>query len=255
MKSILTPFCFIISFCSNILLAVPQDGVSAVDRKQVSTALDKLSKAVGQKFYVSDVKLSPINGLFEVTSDMNIFYISKDGRYLMSGEMLDLTKDKKSWALTEQASREIRKKILSALDVKDMIVFKAKKPKIGTVTVFTDIDCHYCERLQTRIKEYTDLGIELRYMAFPRSGPNTPSFDKAITVWCSSDRQRDYTLATQGKELPKNICKNNPVAMQFELARRMGVNGTPTILLENGIKIGGLLQPTELAKVLKEEGN
>ena len=258
-KGILTVKCTLATLClclglySNASFATQKEAVSDAERTQIVHALEKLTKVTGKKFKLTDLKPSPIAGLFQVTSDMNVFYVSKDGRYLLSGEMLDLSKDKNSWGLTEQAQREIRKKTLLGLNIKDMIVYAAKAPQIGAVYIFTDIDCHYCEHLQAHIKDYTDLGIEIRYLAFPRSGPKSPSFDKAISVWCSKDRQRDYTLATQGKEIPKNHCSNNPVAKDFELGVRMGVNGTPTIILENGVKIGGLADAKELAKLIKEE--
>ena len=38
------------------------------------------------------------------------------------------------------------------------------------VTVFTDVDCPYCARLHDRVAEYNALGIEIRYLAFPRAG-------------------------------------------------------------------------------------
>lgn len=50
-----------------------------------------------------------------------------------------------------------------------MIEYKAANEKY-VVTVFTDITCGYCVRLHSQMKEYNDLGITVRYMAFPRQG-------------------------------------------------------------------------------------
>jgi thiol:disulfide interchange protein DsbC len=254
-KYIISALALILSFNSSAIFAQQSQSVDAAEKQHITAALDKLSKTVGHKLPVTDIKTTPVPGLLEVTSDTNIFYISKDGKYVVSGEMLDLNKDKKSWSLTERTARSLRKKILAGLNVKDMIVFAAKKPKVANVTVFTDIDCHYCEHLQANIKDYTDLGIEIRYLAFPRAGPASASFDKAISVWCSTNRQENYDLATKHKDIPKNLCKNNLVEDQFELGKRMGVNGTPTMFLDNGYKIGGLLEAKDLLKLIKEEGN
>ncbi|STY61469.1 Thiol:disulfide interchange protein DsbC precursor [Mannheimia haemolytica] len=59
----------------------------------------------------------------------------------------------------------------------EMIVYPAKNEK-HVITVFMDITCHYCHLLHTKIKEYNDLGITIRYLAFPRGGMNTKQQNK-----------------------------------------------------------------------------
>lgn len=253
MKYILTLVCFVLSLNSGSAYAAKDpSGVSEVDKLNVAAALEKISTQVGKKLTAADVRPSPIPGLLEVTVDTNVLYVY-GGNFVISGEILDLSKDKKNWSITEQTSRRIRAKLLAALDPKDMIIYAAKKPQIGSVLVFTDIDCTYCHKLQDNIQEYTDLGIELRYVAFPRTGPDTPSYYKAVSVWCSSDPKRDLTLSMHGTDLPKNKCARNPVDKEFELGLKIGVNGTPTLVLENGSKIAGLASPEELAKLIKEQ--
>ena len=69
-----------------------------------------------------------------------------------------------------------------------MLVFSPKSPKY-TITVFTDIDCGYCRRLHSQIAEYNRLGIRVRYLFYPRSGPDTESWHKAEAVWCVAESQ------------------------------------------------------------------
>ncbi len=64
--------------------------------------------------------------------------------------------------------------------------------------------------MHAEIKKYNDLGIEVRYLAFPRGGSSTAGFKKAITVWCSPNRQESLTLSKQVKNLPENFCEPNP---------------------------------------------
>ena len=226
--------------------------VTVVEKAAVDRALEKLAKVAGRKLPVSDITPSPIPGLLQVTSDLSVFYISTDGKYVMVGEMLDVNSNQSSWSLTEKENRKLRVQALAKVDAKDMIIFPATATKIGTVTVFTDIDCPYCHRLQEHMKEYTDEGIEIRYLAFPRSGPKTPSFDEAIKVWCAKDKQQAYITAIESHEFPKNTCYKNPVKMEFELGQKMGITGTPTLILDNGAKIGGLVDAKTLAKMIKE---
>lgn len=253
MKYILTLVCFVLGLSSYTAYASKDSlGVSEVDKLNVAVALEKISKQVGKKLTAADVRPSPIPGILEVIVDTNVLYVYGDS-FVISGEILDLSKEKKSWSVTEQTSRRIRAKLLAALDPKDMISYPAKKPQIGSVLVFTDIDCSYCHKLQDNIQEYTDLGIEIRYVAFPRTGPDTPSYYKAVSVWCSSDPKRDLTRSMQGTDLPRNKCARNPVDKGFELGLKIGINGTPTFVLENGTKIAGLASPKELAKLIKEQ--
>lgn len=254
MKKIAFMFVWL-SFYSAGLCAAPNQNfnIPASEKLVITNTLEKLGKESGHNLPIDDLQPTPIKGIYQITSDVNVFYITSDGKYLILGELLDTSKDKKNWSLTEQTARKIRAIMLAKIDVKDMIVFPATAKKIGTVTVFTDIDCQYCHKLQENIKNYTDAGIEIRYLAFPRSGPDSPSFEKAISVWCSKDRPKDYALAIAGKEILKNQCAKNPVAMEFELGQKMGVNGTPTMILENGMKFGGLVDPKILVKAIKNE--
>lgn len=220
--------------------------------KNVEAALEKVSKVAGKHLTATSIKTTPIPGLLQVTTDLSIIYVSANGQYIISGEMIDLNKPSNKWSLTEMEMRKIRQLALAGLDSNDMIIYPAKGNKIGSMTVFTDIDCPYCKKLQDNLSDYTDKGIEVRYVAFPRQGPGSKGFEKAITVWCSTDRNKAYTDAVDGKDLPSNQCKNNMVAEQFDLGRRIGVTGTPTMVFDNGIKVGGLISAEDAQKIMKE---
>jgi thiol:disulfide interchange protein DsbC len=241
-------------FTSVAYCATPSNQpITTAQKNAVNRAVEKLSKQTGQKIPVSNITSSPIPGLLQVTSDMSIFYITSDGEYLLAGDLLDLNKDKHSWSLTENETRALRVKALAAVSESDMIIYPATgKKKIGTITVFTDLDCPYCHKMQQHIGEYNDLGITVRYLAFPRAGTKSKSFEEAVRIWCAADKAKAYNTAVELKEYPKETCKNSPVQMEFDLGQKMGITGTPTIILDNGAKIGGLVQPAELAKIIAE---
>ena len=121
------------------------------------------------------------------------------------------------------------------------------------MTVFTDVDCSYCRKLHSEIAEYNRLGIRVRYVFYPRSGPGTESWRKAEAVWCSSDRQAALTLAKSGKELPVNAsCGPTPVARTYALGQELGMRGTPGIFTEHGDYFAGYYGPERLLQKLKE---
>jgi thiol:disulfide interchange protein DsbC len=132
----------------------------------------------------------------------------------------------------------------------DTIAFGPADAKY-TVDVFTDIDCPYCVRLHRQMAEYNRLGVRIRYLAFPRAGIPSPSYDKYVSAWCSDDQQSAMSDAKNGRSVPKKEC-DNPVEKQFALGRAVGVRGTPSLILENGEMIPGYVSPAELLRALEE---
>jgi thiol:disulfide interchange protein DsbC len=188
---------------------------------------------------------SPIPGLYQVVYGTTLVYVTGDGRYLLQGDLVDLQQRKN---LTEHARAATRLAALRDLDQRNLIVFAPEHPK-HTVTVFTDVDCTYCRKFHSEIAEYNKLGIAVRYAAFPRSGIGSPSYEKAVSVWCATDRKAAITEAKAGKEVEQRTC-DNPVKDEFLLGQRLGVSGTPTIILEDGTELPGYVPPLRLSQLL-----
>ena len=142
----------------------------------------------------------------------------------------------------------LKKKTLATLNEADMIVYEPQKIE-HTLTVFTDIDCGYCRKLHQQMAEYNELGIRIRYMAFPRSGLGSESYDKAVNVWCADDKQQAMTDSKLGVSIAANTCEN-PVQKHFEAGRRLGVTGTPALFLESGELLPGYVPPQRLKQLL-----
>lgn len=189
---------------------------------------------------------TPVPGLFEVTYGSQLLYISEDGRYLIQGHILDVAARKD---LTEARQGELRKAAIDKIGEDKMVVFAADKPK-HTVTVFTDIDCGYCRKLHSEIKETNALGISVRYLFFPRSGPDTESYYKAESVWCAEDRNQALTDAKNGKDPARKSC-DNPIDEHMKLVRDFGLQGTPAIVLEDGRIIPGYMPAKKLQAALE----
>lgn len=191
---------------------------------------------------------APLKGMYEAVYGPRIFYISEDARYVLSGELLDL---ETRVNLTETRRTQGRRDILAALDSSEMIIFPAKDKAKHRITVFTDIDCGYCRKLHNGMEEMNKLGIEVRYLAYPRAGVGSASYDKAVGVWCAEDRQKAITEAKTGKNVEKKTCEN-PVRKHLQLGQTMGVTGTPTLVLDNGEVLPGYLPPQKLLQALEE---
>jgi thiol:disulfide interchange protein DsbC len=196
---------------------------------------------------LEDVRMSPVNGIYEVTRDAEISYLSADGRYAILGDMIDLDSDDN---VSETRRRGIRARIIDTVPESEMLVFSPKDPKY-TITVFTDIDCGYCRRLHSQIAEYNRLGIRVRYLFFPRSGPGTESWHKAESVWCAANRNDALTRAKNGETINSPKCPTPIIKRDFDLGQKLAVDGTPAIFLSSGEMLAGYAPPGQLVKYLK----
>lgn len=216
------------------------------DQQDPRLAILKLLPA-GSK--IDDLKPSPIPGIYEYTENADVSYITADGKFFIDGSVYDM---KSHENLTESVRTRARLAMINAVPESQMLIFSPPNPKY-TITVFTDVDCQYCRKLHSEIAVLNQLGIRVRYMFFPRTGPNTESWRKAEAVWCSPDRNATFTRAKQGATLDlKAACPVNPVAREYELGREIGVQGTPAIVTETGVYIGGYLPPQDLLAQLRD---
>ena len=235
-----------------VLLAVPLGWVSAQQPPPAQAAADprvELAKKLGAGAKPDELRATPVPGIWEFSRDGDIAYVSADGRYAISGDMVELGTDTN---LTEQHRREIRERQLAAVPESDMLIFSPKDPKY-TVSVFTDVDCPYCRKLHSQIGEYNRLGIRVRYLLYPRNGPNTPSWTKAEQVWCSSNRNDSLTKAKLGQELKGKACTDTPLARFWALGQKFNIQGTPAIVLADGEMLPGYVPPDVLFKHLQDE--
>ena len=225
-----------------VVLTLGLNGMAAADElAAINQVLAKLlpgstPDAIGE---------SVIPGLYQVTYGPDVIYITKDGRYVLQGDLL-ATDTRKN--LTEAIRSTARLKLINAVDPKSMIVFAPQQVK-HTVTVFTDMDCGYCRKLHSQIADYNKYGIAIRYLAFPRTGVDTDSYYKAVTVWCSPDRREALTEAKLGEKLKRKNC-DNPVREHMALADKLGVSATPTLILEDGSLVSGYIPPKQMSKML-----
>jgi thiol:disulfide interchange protein DsbC len=194
------------------------------------------------------LRATPVPGVYELTRGTDIAYVSSDGKYALSGDMIALATNDN---LTEAHRREIRARMIAAIPESEMLVFGPQDAKY-TVTVFTDVDCTYCRKLHSEIAEYNRLGVRVRYLLYPRTGPGSPSWIKAEQVWCAADRKEALTRAKLGQALTNKACASNPVARFHALGQDFDLQGTPDIVLADGEMFPGYVPPVELAQHLRD---
>jgi thiol:disulfide interchange protein DsbC len=213
--------------------------------------LEKVRKDVVAKMpgvAAENVTPSAAPGIYQIQKGSDYGYVTGDGRYLIYGDMVDL---KTGEEITERQRGETRMAVLKQFGPDQVIEFAPKDPKYF-VTVFTDIDCGYCRKLHSEIKQYNDAGIGIRYLFFPRSGPNTPSFMEAKAVWCSADRREALTQAKRGVPIKAATSCANPVQEHYHAGEQIGINATPTMILPDGEIVRGYVRAQPLAERLAQ---
>lgn len=192
------------------------------------------------------VSETPIDGILQVQINSEIVYITADGKYLLQGQIMEI---ETRTNLTDQAKSGIRVGLLADLKEDEQISFSPVEPKYELL-VFTDLDCGYCRKLHNQIEEYNQEGIAIHYLAFPRAGIGSASYDKFVSVWCADDQQAALTLAKAGDD-PEPLNCPNPIADQYELGREIGVTGTPALVTTDGTLIPGYMPPKQLRQRLE----
>lgn len=223
----------VLALCLAAGLAVAAEPEQAIRQSLSSLQLD---------VPIESISPSPLAGLYQVQlKGGRILYASADGKHLVQGYLFEVGNGR-SVNLTEQAESVAVASEINTIPADKMVVFPAKSAK-SHITVFTDTDCGYCQKLHTEVPELNRQGIEVRYVAFPRQGLSGKAYDDLVSVWCSKDRQAAMNLAKARKAVPKATC-DNPIAEQYELGQMIGVQGTPAIVLPDGKIIPGY-QPAD----------
>jgi thiol:disulfide interchange protein DsbC len=229
---------------TQMTLSHAADAAKADDYSQMRQNLAKVMANVKP----DSIKPSPIEGLYEVVYGAQIYYATKDGSYLVQGDILDVNGQSN---VTELHRTGARLSAINKVSEDKMIIFAPQKVK-HTVTVFTDIDCGYCRKLHSEIDTYLKEGIRVRYLSMPRAGLNSPSYTKAVAVWCAKDRKDALTRAKKDEAVEQKTC-DNPVKEEMQLAQEVGVSGTPTIITDTGRLLPGYVPAAHLAQMLEED--
>lgn len=230
--------------CITVAAALPAQAETA-KAKPPADLTATLAKVM-PGFQANEINPTAVPGLYEIVAGPRVFYITADGNFLIDGDVIDLAQRTN---ITEERRGVVRAQAIDAIGEENMVVFGPKDAKY-TVTVFTDIDCTYCRKLHGDMDGYNAKGIKMRYLAYPRAGIGSPSYQKAVSVWCAEDRNAAMTKAKAGEAVPQKTC-DNPVADHFALGGALGVRGTPAMVLPDGTVVPGYIPPDRLYQALE----
>ena len=227
---------FLFLYCGLVLVLPAQ-----ADEQRVREQLKQLQPDI----LIEHIVLIEGAGVYQVQLSVGQFlYVDQTGRYVLHGELYQISKDR-ALNLTGQARQKMIAELMQELNPDDMVIFPAKDETRASITVFTDVDCGYCQKLHAEVEELNRQGIQVRYLAWPRQGLSGSTYDTMVSIWCAEDRQQAMTSAKRRQPVAAASCRH-PVDRQHALGRQVGVRGTPTIVLENGELIPGYVPAARL---------
>lgn len=233
---------------SSLLAAAVISVAGAGEPPEASPAdprVDLAKKIPGAK--VEELKPSSVPGMYELTRGTDVGYVTSDGRFYFAGDLYDI---QQGVNLTDASRNGARRNLLATIPDSETVTFSPANPKY-TITVFTDVDCGYCRKLHSDMKQLNNLGVRVRYVFYPREGPGSEAWAVAQAVWCSPDRADALTRAKRGEEIKAAKCGATPVARQYDLGHKLNIRGTPGIFTTEGEYIAGYLPPARLLEQIK----
>jgi len=210
-------------------------------------SVKKAVEAAYPKFKVEKVTKTPYTGLYEVFMGGQIIYTDEKMSFLIAeGHLVD-PKTKKD--LTSERLEELTRVDFSSLPLNQAIkVVKGNGSR--KLVVFSDVDCPFCKRLErNELANVTDVTVYTFLFPIEQLHPDAAS--KSKLIWCAKDRVKAWEDWILRDQLPSaaGSCEV-PLDKVGELARKVGVTSTPTLIFADGKRMLGAQPYKEIEHML-----
>ena len=220
--------------------------VGAADTAEID-AIKKILASSYPEVQVTDIRPSPIAGLYQVFSADAVVYVDRTGQYLLGGPLI-ATHTKTD--LSKQALDE-----RDAIKWEQLPLDQAIKTVRGngqrTIAVFADPDCPFCHNLEKELAGLDDITIYT--FLYPLTSLHPDARNKAHALWCAPDRSaawHDWMILDKAPAAPSVPCTEDPLDNLQTFGRTHKIASTPVIFLENGHRISGTLASAQLNTLL-----
>ncbi|MBL8447197.1 MAG: DsbC family protein [Zoogloeaceae bacterium] len=195
---------------------------------------------------VESLTKTPYGGLWEVVlKSGEIVYTDDQVSFIIDGSVID--------AKSRRNMTQMRQNQLSTIDFNTLPLDQAVKVVRGngtrTIATFEDPNCGYCKKLVRELQGIKDATIYT--FLYPILSPD--SADKSKNIWCAKDRSKAWTdWMIDGKTPPSAACDTGAIDKNLALGRKLRIQGTPTLFLTDGSRIGGYVPVADLDKTLAQ---
>ena len=208
-------------------------------------SLKKAIEAAYPKFKVESITKTPYGGLYEVFMGGQIVYTDEKLSFLIAeGQLVD-PKTKKN--ITGERMEELTKIDFNTLPLDQAI--KVVKGNGGRkLVVFSDVDCPYCKQLERKeLANITDVTIYT--FLYPIETLHPDAAAKSKSIWCAKNRVKAWNDWIFNNQLPSTTGTCDvPLERVGELAKKLGVTSTPTLIFADGRRMLGAQPYAEIEK-------
>lgn len=207
----------------------------------------KAVEAAYPKFKVESVTKTPYAGLYEVFMGGQIIYTDEKMSFLIAEGRLVDPKTKKD--ITGERMEELTKIDFNSLPL-DQAIKVVKGNGSRKLVVFSDVDCPYCKRLErNEMTNITDVTVYT--FLYPIAQLHPDSANKSKSIWCAKDRVKAWEDWIMRDQLPKTTSNCEvPIEKIGELARKLGVTSTPTLIFADGKRMLGAQPYKEIERAM-----
>lgn len=226
-------------FIMGASLANANEGMS--DPEMLATLKAKYPKTT-----FKSVKTTNLPGVYEVVMGKNVAYVESTGRYFLFGHLFDM---ETQTDLTEgKAQPTMKSADFDKLPLQDAVV-TVKGDGSRKLVVFSDPDCPYCKQLENTLATVQNVTVYTFMMPLQQLHPQAKA--KAVGVWCSNNRAKAWDDLMRKNQVPVGNC-DHPIDRNIALAESMGINGTPTIIFQDGSMLPGAPNAAKLEQMLSK---
>ena len=232
------------AFAATALMALSLS--SALAQGHEATIRKALSERIPQIPKIEEITPTPLAGIYELRLSTNeIYYSDATGNYLIQGNLID-TKNKRN--LTEEREAKLSAIDFQSLPLKDAITIVHGNGK-RKLAVFEDPNCGYCKRFERDLAKIDNLTVYLFLM--PVLGPG--SVEKSRNVWCAKDPGAAWVNLMQKDIAPAAVqCNTAAIDRNLEFGRKYKITGTPTLVAQDGTRVPGAINNTQIEKLLAD---
>jgi thiol:disulfide interchange protein DsbC len=226
---------------STLLLAVFTQQSAQAGEPEIRKSL----KAKFPDMEVGAVSKTPYGGLYEVVVDGQVTYVTADGKFLVLGNIVDIESRKN---LTSARNAKLSEVKWDSLPLNKAIK-EVKGDGSRKLVVFSDADCPFCKKLEPELEKITNVTIYT--FLNPIEGLHPAAVPLSRQIWCEKDKLKAWKAYMLKGEKPtaKGDC-DNTVDEVIKLGNKLRVNGTPTLIFENGQRVPGYIPAAKLDQLL-----
>jgi thiol:disulfide interchange protein DsbC len=226
-----------------LALGVAGAGGAALAQTHEAAIRKNLAERLPTMPKIDEITKTPMAGLYEVRTGMELYYTDAEGSFLLHGSLIDT---KQARNLTEERQEKLMQIDFSSLPVKDAFTIVRGNGK-RKLAVFEDPNCGYCKRFERELQKVDNVTVYM--FLYPILGPD--STDKSRNLWCSRDKGRawqDWMVRDQAAAAGN--CDAAAVTRNVEFGRKYRITGTPTLIFADGTRVPGAIGLKDVEKYL-----